>query len=95
MGSSKGWSSLGGGLANVVTGGFYGSKKAAKQQKKAADAMADAISNAPKPAPTPEMQETNTDMKIADDVRRRYKLSDTVKGNSSLSGLSGMRKTLG
>lgn len=97
MGSKAGWESVGGAAANVVTGGGYGAKKAAKAQARAADEMAAAMKKAPEAEEVP-VTETEDVSKATDSVnggnRRRYKLADTRK-KTSLSALSGLKDTLG
>ncbi len=87
-------------MANLVTGGYYGSKKMGKQQAAAAQSMADAMKQAPAvqtaTAATIETEDTSASANAVNlAAKRRYRISDTVNNKNPLSSLSGLRKTLG
>jgi hypothetical protein len=100
MGSKKGWQSVGGAVANVATGGYYGQQKMAKKQAAAAQSMADAMKQAPVSQSATQASIETEDSSAAEKsvnaaAKRRYRISDTVNNRNPLSSLSGLRKTLG
>jgi hypothetical protein len=93
-------------IASAIVGaastgyGMYAQDKAAKQQAKAAEAMADAMEDTPTVQSSAVAQQTTEDTANAEqasdnEARRRASISSTLQNRSTAQSLLGGRKTLG
>lgn len=103
MGSSKGWSSAFTGVANLLTGGYYGAKKVAKAQESAAaqyaagqEKIAAAVESSNQIAPQAVQATNNSAQQAAEgQVQSAAKRRRTVQSTASSALAGGSLGNLG